>query len=147
VNVPKNKIKLEAVNFGDLFAYFFLSLAPILPISPRIRSFDMVATLSSFIMDGSFSPVCLNSGWVSLIMMSVGVGFRVSLEEMNATTTSFSPSSITSAGLSFVVVRFVNGKGMRTILPFNYLTISNLNVFNGVDIGFFLEEVFEGFFC
>jgi len=57
---------------------------------------------------------------MSFIYYNVSGGrFREGLEEMNVTTTSFSPSNRTSAGLSFVVVRVVNGKGMRTILPFN----------------------------
>ena len=68
--------------------------------------------------ESSLSPVCLNSGWASTIMMSVVVGFCV-LEEMNAATASLSPSNKISAGLSFVAVRLVNGKGIRTILPFN----------------------------
>ena len=69
----------------------FLSLAPTSPISPRIRFFDTVAILSIFRADVSLSPVCLNSGWFLSIIMSVGFGFSV-LEDMNATTTSFSPS-------------------------------------------------------
>jgi len=51
--------------------------------------------------------------------MSVGLGFRGTLEGINAATTSLSPSNKTKAGLNFVAVKFVNGKGIRTILPFN----------------------------
>lgn len=91
---------------------------PISPISPRSRFFDIVAILSSFIVDVSLSPVCLNSGCLSVIVMSVVFGFCV-LEDMNTATTSFSPSWRTSAGLSLVAVRSVNGKGMSTIFPFS----------------------------
>jgi len=38
---------------------------------------------------------------------------------IKATTTSFSLSSSANAGLNLVMVRFVNGNGIRTILPFN----------------------------
>ena len=69
----------------------FLILVPASPISPTMRVFNMVATLSSLMTDGSFSPVCLNSGCFSLIVMSVVFGFSV-LEDMKAATTSFSPS-------------------------------------------------------
>lgn len=55
----------------------------------------------------------------SSTFMSVGFGSCV-LEDMNAATTSFSPSCRINAGLSFVAVRSVNGKGIRTILPFNW---------------------------
>jgi len=92
---------------------------PISPISPRISSLDIVATLSSLITDVAFSPVILNSGCVSSIMISVGPCSHGSLEDIKATTTSFSLSSSTNAGLNLVVVRFVNGNGIRTILPFN----------------------------
>ena len=49
----------------------FLSLGPISPISPIMRSFDIVATLSSFMIEVSLSPVCLNSTLFSLMMMSI----------------------------------------------------------------------------
>jgi hypothetical protein len=55
-----------------------------------MRSFDIVATLSSFMVEVSLSPVCLNSTFFSLMVMSTGFGLSV-LEEMKATTTSFSP--------------------------------------------------------
>ena len=69
----------------------FLILVPTSPISPTIRVFDMVATLSSLMTDASLSPVCLNSGCSSLMVMSVCFGFSV-LEDMKAATTSFLPS-------------------------------------------------------
>jgi hypothetical protein len=47
-----------------------------------------------------------------------GFGFSVR-EDMKANATSFSLSWRTSAGLSFVDDRSVNGNGMRTIFPFN----------------------------
>jgi len=103
-----------------LFISFF-SLSPISPISPSIRSLDIVAILSSLITDEVLSPVILNSGWVSLTVISVGPDFCGILEEMNATTTSCRVSSNIRAGLSFVVCRSVNGKGMRTIFPFTYI--------------------------
>ena len=83
-----------------------------------MSSFDVVAILSSFMMDVVLSPVCLNSVCFSSTLMSVGFGSCV-LEDMNAATTSFSPSCRINAGLSFVVVRSVKGMGIRTILPFN----------------------------
>jgi len=49
---------------------------------------------------------------------SVKLGLSGTLEEMNATTTSCSPSNRTNAGLNFAEVKFVKGKGIRTILPF-----------------------------
>jgi hypothetical protein len=67
----------------------FLILVPTSPISPTIRVFDMVATLSSLMTDASLNPVCLNSECFSLMVMSVTFGFSV-LEDMKATTTSFS---------------------------------------------------------
>jgi hypothetical protein len=64
---------------------------PTSPISPTIRVFDIVATLSSLMTDASLSPVCLTSGCFSSMIMSVAFGFSV-LEDMKAATTSFSPS-------------------------------------------------------
>ena len=79
----------------------------------------MVAILSSFMTEASLGLVFLNSGCASSIIVSVVFGFCV-LEDMNAATAFLSPSNRISMGLSFVVVRFVKGKGMRSILPFNY---------------------------
>jgi hypothetical protein len=69
----------------------FLRLMPTSPISPRISVFDMVAILSSLMMDVHLSPVCLNSGRRSSTVISVCFGFSV-FEDMKAATMSFSPS-------------------------------------------------------
>lgn len=78
----------------------------------------MVATLSSFITEATLRPVCLKSGWFSSIRISVVFGF-FDFDEINAATTSFSLSYKIKAGRSFVAVKSVNGKEIRTILPFN----------------------------
>jgi hypothetical protein len=46
------------------------------------------------------------------------------------------------AGLSLVAVRSVNGKGMRTIFPFN-LGLPLPYVFDCVDVWFFFEEILK----
>jgi hypothetical protein len=114
---------------------------PISPISPMMRFLDIVATLSSFMVDVSLSPVCLNSGVFLLMIMSVDFGLFV-FEEMNAATTSFSSSKSIRAGLSLVVVRSVNGKGMRLFFLSSAVDLG-FDVFDCVDVGFFCEEILK----
>jgi hypothetical protein len=51
----KKKHTLQLVDFRNSVVYFFLRLVPISPISPIIRSFDIVATLSSFMVEVNLS--------------------------------------------------------------------------------------------
>ena len=82
----------------------------------------MVAILSSFIIDALFNPVNMNSSCSFEISMSDSDNWVGILDEINATTTSLFPSYKTNAGLNFTVVRFVNGNGIKTILPFTYIS-------------------------
>lgn len=88
------------------------------PSSPIIRDFIRVAILSSRMIDVVFNPVCLKCGCVWSMRILFGDEPWGILEEIKATTISFSLSKITSAGRNLEVVRSVKGKGISTIEPF-----------------------------
>ena len=88
------------------------------PISPTIRSFRIVATLSNLITESALRPVFEKPGRVEVIWIPDSTVFTGVFDEIKATTISCSPSWRTSAGQSLVAVRSVKGNGIRTIFPF-----------------------------